>query len=112
MVHSNIYIYIYYIYIWPWVINTNFPQLFRKQSVFCEILDADLDAQRDFAPRCIIKKRNSSICEVSHFGLIAFTYFVASNAVCLRLFGVCTYFRNNKIDADCDYMPKSGRISF
>ena len=75
------------------------------------ILDADLDAQRDFAPRCIIQKQNWSISEVLHFWLIAFSVFVASNAVFLRLFCVCAYFWNNQIDAERDSMPKSGRIS-
>ena len=56
------YVYIY-IYIWPWVTN-NVPSLFRKNIDLGAILDADLDAQRDFAPQCIIQKQNSSISEV------------------------------------------------
>ena len=38
------------------------------------ILDADLDAQRDFAPQCIIQKRNSSISGVLHLWLIVFSF--------------------------------------
>ena len=53
------------------------------------ILDADLDAQRDFAPQCIIQKQNSSMSEVLHFWLIACSVFVASNAVFLQL--ICVF---------------------
>ena len=51
---------IMYIYIWPWVTN-NFPSLFRKNIDLGAILDADLDAQRDFAPLCIIQKQSGDI---------------------------------------------------
>ncbi len=77
----------------------------------CAILDADLDAQRDFAPQCIIQKQIASISEVLHFSLIAFSVLVTSKPVCLRFFCVCAYFWNNQIDAERDSMPKSGRIS-
>ena len=59
------------------IIFRNFSEKYELRA----ILDADLDAQRDFAPQCISQKQNSSISEVWHFWLIAFSFFVASNAV-------------------------------
>ena len=74
------------------------------------ILDADLDAERDFAPQCIIQKTNHRFLRFDIFGLL-YSAFFCSNAMFLLLFCVCAYFGNNQIDAERDSIPKSGRIS-
>ena len=54
-----------YVYIFgPGSLTIVFRNFVGKNTDLGAILDADLDAQRDFAPRCIIQKQNSSISEV------------------------------------------------